>query len=81
VAIWTRRSSTNVKGQLMLLGGQIAGVPSDVVVACEPAIDTWALSGTLAFTPSESGVVEILFRVYDGVGTTNSFWIDDLVIA
>lgn len=80
IAIWTRRDNTNIKGLLCLAGGQVAGVPIDVEVACEPSINTWVQSSSLTFTPTEDGVVEINFKVYDGVGTTNNFWIDDISI-
>ena len=81
VNIWTRRDSTNIKGQLLIVGGQLPGVNADVSVACEPTINTWELSSTLNFTPSEAGTVEITFLVWDGVGTTNNFWIDDLGVS
>lgn len=81
VNIYTRRDNTNIQGQLRLIGGQIAGVPVDVTVACAPSINTWTNSSTLTFTPTEDGVVEILFEVWDGVGTTNNFWADDLTVA
>ncbi len=80
VKVYTRRDNTNINGLLLLRGGQIAGVPSDVSVACAPSINTWVQSSALAFTPTADGVVEILFLVWDGVGTTNNFWIDDLTV-
>jgi hypothetical protein len=80
LSIWTRRDNTNINGKLLVQGGQIAGVPSDVSVACAPTINTWTQSSNLTFTPSEAGVVEVLFQVYDGVGTSNNFWIDDISI-
>lgn len=79
ISIATRRDNTNINGILKVKGGQIAGVNSDVSVACAPSINTWASSGNLTFTPTEAGVVEVTFEVYDGVGTTNNFWIDDFV--
>lgn len=78
LTIWTRRDATDIKGRLMVRGGQIAGVAKDTYVDCTPAINTWEQSGVLSFTPTENGVVEVEFHVWDGVGTTNSFWIDDL---
>lgn len=81
VSVYTRRNSTGIKGILFLPGGQIAGVPVDVSVACEPSINTWVQSSNLTFTPTENGVVEIQFLVYDGVGTTNNYWIDDLAVS
>jgi hypothetical protein len=81
VTIWTRRDSTNINGILRLVGGQIAGVPIDVTVTCAPSINTWTQSSALTFTPTEAGVVEFTFEVYDGVGTSNNFWIDDLAVS
>jgi hypothetical protein len=81
VSIWTRRDNTNIKGQLILRGGQIAGVPSDIAVSCTPSINTWTQSGNLTFTPTEAGVVELFFEVWDGVGTSNAFWVDDELIS
>jgi hypothetical protein len=80
VNIWTRRDNTNINGVLKILGGQIPGVGSDISVVCAPSINTWVQSSNLTFTPTEDGVVEIIFEVYDGVGTTNNFWIDDISI-
>lgn len=80
VTIYTRRDSTNIVGTLKVRGGQIAGVAADVTVACTPTINTWVQSGALTFTPTEAGVVEVMFEAYDGVGTTNSFWVDDLAV-
>jgi hypothetical protein len=81
MSIWTRRSNTNIQGQLRVVGVQLLGVPTEVVVPCAPAINTWVQSGNLTFTPTESGVAEVEFSVWDGVGTSNSFWIDDFVVS
>ena len=81
VKIWTRRDNTNIQGRLRLPGGQLAGVPSDVIVACAPTINTWVQSSALTFTPTENGVVEVFFECWDGVGTSNNMWIDDLSVA
>jgi hypothetical protein len=80
VSIWTRRDNTNIVGQLVLEGGQLAGVPESIV-SCAPSINTWTQSSTISFTPTETGVIEVSFRCYDGVGTSNNFWIDDLVVS
>lgn len=75
VTLMTNRDNTNVKGQIIVLGGQVAGIPSDIKVDCQPTINTWVESGALTFTPTEDAVVEVFFHVWDGVGTTNNFWI------
>lgn len=77
LSIWARRDSTNIKGKLVVLGGQIAGVPDDVSVSAEPTINTWVQTANLTFTPTAAGVVEVQFHCWDGVGTTNALWIDD----
>jgi hypothetical protein len=81
LAIWTYRDNTNIVGRLKVEGNQVAGVPSDIVVSCTPTINTWVQSSPLTFTPTENGVVEVSFEVYDGVGTTNNFWVDDLTVS
>jgi hypothetical protein len=75
VTIPTRRDNANIVGRLLLQGGQLAGIGQDVFMDCQPTINTWAVSTPLTFTPTEDGVVEIVFLVWDGVGTTNNFWI------
>ncbi len=80
VTVYTYRDHTDIMGRLRLRGGQIAGVPIDLTVACSPTVSTWEQSSPLTFTPTEAGVVEVLFEVYDGVGTTNNFWIDDVAV-
>lgn len=77
LTIWTRRDATTITGKLVVEGGQIAGVPDDVSVTCTPTINTWVQSSTLTFTPSEAGVVEVKFYVWDDTGTSTNFWIDD----
>jgi hypothetical protein len=76
LGIWVRRDNTNIKGRLMVKGGQIAGVGVDAYVDCAPTINTWA-NYTVTITPTGAGVIEVTFECYDGVGTTNSLWIDD----
>ncbi len=81
VQVWAYRDNTNIMGTLRVKGYQLAGVPLDVTVSVAPTINTWTLSSALTFTPTENGVIEVLFEVYDGVGTSNNFWIDDLVVS
>jgi len=76
LGIYVRRDSTQIAGRLMVKGGQVAGVGLDAYTTTTPSINTWTQS-TLTFTPTAAGVVEVIFECYDGVGTTNSLWIDD----
>lgn len=80
IAIWTRRDNTNIQGQLIVEGGQVAGVEADVTVSCAPSINTWTQSSTLSITPTEDGAVEVKFYCWDGTGTSNNMWIDDLTV-
>ena len=64
----------------MIRGLQLAGIPSDVYVQVDPAVTTWTQSSALTVTPTEAGVLEVEFHVFDGVGTTNNYWIDDLSV-
>ncbi len=80
MSIWTRRDNTNINGELYIAGLQLAGIPvTGVTTACSPSINTWT-QYSITFTPTEAGVVELQFRVWDGVGTTNSYWIDDFTV-
>jgi hypothetical protein len=81
ISIWTRRDGTNVKGRLQITGGQLDGVQDTLSVDCTPTINTWVQSGTITFTPSENGVIEVEFLVWDGVTTNQNFWIDDLTVS
>lgn len=77
-SIWVYRDSTQIQGKLMVLAGQLSGV-SETSVSAAPSINTWT-QYTLNFTPTEAGVIELKFRTWDGTGTTNNLWIDDLTI-
>lgn len=81
VQIWVRRDSTNITGRLHLVGGQLAGVADTLNTADAPSVNTWTQSATLTFTPSEAGVVEVFYECWDGVGTSNNLWIDDLTVS
>lgn len=79
VSVWTRRNNTNIKGRLVVRGGWLPGV-QDQIVECTPTVDTWVQSSAITITPTSDGVVEVEFLVWDGVGTTNAFWVDDLTV-
>ena len=75
VKAWMRRSNTGLTMSLVCRGGQIAGVPSNVVSSMTAAANTWE-EVTITFTPSEAGVVTIEAWAYGG--TTYSGYVDDL---
>jgi hypothetical protein len=77
IKAWMRRTSTGLTFRLRVKGGQIAGVTNDVISYMTAAADTWE-QVTLNFTPTESGVVEILVECWGG--TTFTGYVDDLTI-
>lgn len=82
VQIWVRRDNTNIAGRLIVPGGQIAGVRADIINTTDaPSVNTWTQSATVSFTPTEDGVVEVFYECWDGVGTSNNLWIDDLTVS
>jgi hypothetical protein len=70
-----RRDSLNAVGQLMVKGGELAGVPNDVVASLSGAINTW-VNVTLQFTPTEDGSIEVFWVTYST--TVANVWIDDV---
>jgi hypothetical protein len=82
IKIWTRRDSTDVTGAICIRGGQVAGVPDDVMTVSTVAINSWLASDgsqiTLTVTPTEDGVIEPCFLVWNTGGATTNFWIDDI---
>lgn len=81
VQIWARRDNTNINGLLMVRGGQVAGIPETSISINPSTLNTWEQSSALTFTPTEDGVVEVEWHTYDGVGTTNNFWVDDVSVS
>jgi len=77
VKAWMRRTHTDLTFALVCRGGQISGVPDDVIASMTAAADTWE-EVALSFTPTEAGVVEIEVWAYGG--TTYSGFVDDLTL-
>lgn len=77
IKAWMRRTSTGLTLRLRVKGGQIAGVTNDINSYMTAAADTWE-QVTLNFTPTESGVVELLAECWGG--STYTGYIDDLTI-
>jgi hypothetical protein len=76
---WARKNtSSTLQMGLMIRGGQIAGVPSDISSYMTDVADTWE-QVTLSFTPTESGVVEVLAACYGDTSFTG--YVDDLSIS
>lgn len=76
VKAWMYRDNSGLTMRLVCKGGQLAGVPSDVVSALS-ATSAWE-EETVTFTPTETGVVEITAEAWGG--TTFSGWVDDMTI-
>lgn len=77
VKAWMRRNALGLVMRLRVKGGQIAGVPNDVVGYMTASADTWE-QVSLSFTPTEVGVVEILAECWGG--STYTGYVDDLTI-
>ena len=78
VKAWMKRTNTGITGKLVVKGGQLAGVPSDVTDTITAGADTWEQL-SVNFTPTEQGVIEISAEVYGG--TTYSVFVDDMEIS
>jgi hypothetical protein len=74
---WMRRTNKGLSFRLRVKGGQIAGVSTDVIGYMTAAADTWE-QVSISFTPTESGVIEILAECWGGSSYTG--YIDDLSI-
>jgi len=77
IKAWVRRTSMSLTMGLRIKGGQIAGVTNDITSYMTAAADTWQQI-TLNFTPTESGIVDILAECWGG--STFTGYIDDLTI-
>ena len=79
--IWARRSSTSVTGNIICRANQIGGVASDVIATITANADTWE-ELSISFTPTESGVVEIIAQCYgNGSFTGASVYFDDFSVS
>ena len=77
IKAWMYRDNAGLTMRLVCKGGQLAGVPSDVVSALSTT-SAWE-EETITFTPTETGVVEITAEAWGG--TTFSGWVDDMTIS
>lgn len=83
VRVMMRRDDTDIIGHMLVEGGTLRGVPDDVTTGdLTPLVNTWEQSAPLTFTPTEAGVAEVFFEVWDGstTTTTSQFWIDDISV-
>lgn len=77
LSAYIKRSSSSISAKLIVPGGQIAGVPSDVSTN---VTGTSYTQFSVSFTPSAKGVVELFAYVWAGVSTTDYIRIADLTI-
>lgn len=77
VTAYLRRDLTSVNAALAVPGGQIAGVDSNVTSILSAAVNTYA-QVTLTFTPTEAGVVDVEFWVWNGASASSNAWVTDL---
>ncbi len=73
-----RTSTTTLRGKLILLGGRLAGVPTDVSATTSGTAGNWNETLTVTCTPTEAGVLEVYGYAYDGTGITDSVYFDDM---
>jgi len=79
VKLYFKKSNASaIAGALVVRGGQIAGVGSDVKVECPS--DTNRNQVTLTFTPTEAGVVAIEVWAWYVSSTTDTVIVDDIDI-
>ncbi len=79
LSCWVNRDNTSaLVAKIIVPGGQIAGIASDVSVTASGAINTWANETLASMTPTEDGVIQVFAQAYGG--TTNSAYFDDISI-
>ncbi len=78
ISAWFRRSNTGLTGKLVLRTDQIPGLIADQMAIMSAAQDVWEQL-TLAFTPTEKGVIEVEALCYGG--TTYSMYVDDIEVS
>lgn len=73
--VWVNRSNTGITARLIIKGGQVAGVPNDVVATAGADAGTWELLSLTPITPSATGDIEVRVEAYGG--TTLTAYFDD----
>ena len=80
VKVWVYKdSAAGVGAKLVCKGGQIAGVPNDVVATAADVLQTWEQI-QISMTPTEAGVIEIEGWGYYVSGNSNCYF-DDIEIS
>lgn len=75
---WLKKShATNINCRLVIPGGRISGIPSDLFIDASN-ITTYQFKSITA-TPTEKGVIEVFLHVWAGSGAVDYVVIDDLV--
>lgn len=77
VTAWVNRSNTALTAKLVCSGLQVAGVDNDVVATASASAGVYEQL-TLAFTPTENGVVAIELQAFASASYT--VYIDDMTI-
>ena len=79
VSLWAYLTNSDNVVRLVCKGGQIAGVPNDVVATSSSGtLNAWQQL-TITFTPSAKGAVQIVAQAYGG-GFVHSAYIDDFSV-
>jgi len=77
VSAQLRRTNTGITGKLIIIGGQVPGIASDVTDSITAAADTWEKL-VLSVAPTYDCEVEVLVQAYGG--TTYSVYACDLQV-
>jgi hypothetical protein len=76
--VWMRRDNTDVEGEFVMKGYQLAGLGADSVQSISAGADTWEQL-SIVFTPTVDGFVEFRARAYGG-STYSVYW-DDFAVS
>lgn len=79
IKVWMKKShATNIGGGLLIRGGQLSGMTL-ADYADNKADDTDWEELSLSFTPTETGVIDVMIRAWSN-GTTASIYFDDFSV-
>lgn len=77
-SIWVQRDSTNVGARVLLRGGQVTGVATDVIATASAAINTWEQL-TITASPTQAVPIVIELQTWQSAGSGNIYWGDAIV--
>lgn len=75
VSIWVQRDSTNIVAQLLLRGGQVDGVASDLTAVASAAVGVWEQL-TITCSPTQKVPVHVELQTWQNGGSGNAYFSD-----